>query len=124
MKSSELNRLINGLSTADYFKQLIQQDVLTYYKLMSQKGSTIPLNFYEDEELSLDNNAIKKLLQVVISGKLTNVDLAYVCDCLSLSETIIFSDEKIQDVIYEIADPEINGGFKSNLELKQIIDRL
>ena len=76
----------------------------------------------EDEEITLDNSAIKKLILETLSGRLSNVDLAYVCDCLPLGEKVDYMDEKAKDIIFEISDPEINGGFKSDLELVKFIE--
>ena len=122
MKASDLNLLLHDLSTTDTFKQLIQEEVSSYSKLMEKKGSNIPLIFDEDEEIILDRSAIRKLLVKTSLGKLTNVDLAYICDCLTLSEKVDFKDEKTQNIVFEIADPEINGGYKSNIELRRLIE--
>ncbi len=124
MKLSDLNRLIENLLTGDQFKQLIKKEVSTYCELMPMRGSTIPLIVDEDQEIILDDKAIKKLLEDVIKGKLSNVDLAYICDCISVSENVTLSDEKVENIVFGIADPEINGGFKSDWELQQLIEDL
>ena len=122
MKASDLNLLLHDLSTTDTFKQLIQEEVSSYSKLLEKKGSNIPLIFDEDEEIILDCFAIRKLLVKTSIGKLTNVDLAYICDCLTLSEKVDFKDEKTRNIVFGIADPEINGGYKSNIELRRLIE--
>lgn len=121
MKASDLNNLLNGLSTGDDLKQTVLQEVSLYSELMNKKGSSIPLVFDDDEEVVLDNSAVQKLLQETLSGRLSNVDLAYICDCLTLSEKVDFKGEKVQDIVFEIADPEINGGFKSDSEIQKLI---
>ena len=122
MKASDLNLLLHDLSTTDTFKQLTQEEVSSYSKLMEKKGSNIPLIFDEDEEIILDRSSIRKLLVKTSLGKLTNVDLAYICDCLTLSEKVDFKDEKTRNIVFGIADPEINGGYKSNIELRRLIE--
>ncbi len=111
-----------GVSSSDNLKKIIQEEVSSYSKLLQKKGSTIPLLFNEDEEIILDNSAVKRLLQETLSGRFSNVDLAYICDCLTLGEKVLINDERTKDIIFEIADPEINGGFKSDFELRDIID--
>jgi len=122
MKASDLNQFIMGVSSSDNLKKIIQEEVSSYSKLLQKKGSTIPLLFNEDEEIILDNSAVKRLLQETLSGRFSNVDLAYICDCLTLGEKVLINDERTKDIIFEIADPEINGGFKSDFELRDIID--
>ena len=121
MKASDLNKLFIGLATGDNLKQVIQGEVASYEELM-KRGASIPLIFEEDEKITLDSSAIKKLILETLSGRLSNVDLAYVRDCLTLGEKVDYTDEKAKDIVFEIADPEINGGFKSDLELKTFIE--
>jgi hypothetical protein len=122
MKASELISLINGISTGYNLKPAIQGEVASYAELLKKKGSSIPLIFDEDAEVIIDNSAIQTLLSETLSGRLSNVDLAYICDCLTLGEKVNFPNEKVQDIIFEIADPEINGGFKSDTELEHLIE--
>lgn len=124
MKSSDLNNLFNGLSTGIDLKKVIQEEVTSYGELMKKRGSSIPLILDEDEEITLNISAIVKLMQETLSGRLNNVDLAYICDCLTLGEKVDYTDEKAKDIVFEIADPEINGGFKSDLDLNNFIDFL
>jgi len=52
---------------------------------------------------------------------LTSVELAYICNCLSLGEKVDYADGKSQDILSGIVDPQINGGFKTIRELEQFI---
>jgi hypothetical protein len=67
---------------------------------------------------------MKRLLNETLVGHLTAIHLAYICDCLTLLENITFENDLIQDIIFSIADPEINGGFKNNKDLEEIIKKL
>ena len=69
----------------------------------------------------MENSTVVKLLEETISGNLTNIELAYICDCLTLAENIEFQNEHVQDIIFKVADPEINGGFKTEKELKSLL---
>jgi hypothetical protein len=102
----------------------IQAEVASYSELMKKMGASIPLIFDEDEEITLKSSSITILLQEALSGSLSNVHLAYICDCLTLGQKIDYADEKLQDTIFTIADPEINGGYKTHLELKTLIEGL
>jgi hypothetical protein len=122
MKASDLNKLLNDLSTGDDLKQAIQGEVTSYRELMKKRGASIPLIFNEDEEITLGVSEIKKLVLETLSGRLSSIDLAYICDCLTLGEKVDYINEKAKDIVFAIADPEINGRFNSNLELKQFIE--
>ncbi|HEV7349852.1 hypothetical protein [Telluribacter sp.] len=124
MKSSELNKFLYTGLGGDDFKALIENEAASYGQLMEKVGLRISLIFDEDEELLLNDTSIKKLLQETLSGSLSNVDLAYICDCLTLGERVDYESEEAKNIIFEIADPEINGGYKSDEELKSMINAL
>jgi hypothetical protein len=121
MKSSELNEILHGKLSGKDLRSKIDSEVSSYTKLMEKKGASIPIIFNEDAEIIINQVAIKILLQATIIGHLTNVHLAYICDCLTLGEKVNFENEKVKDLVFEIADPEINGDYKSNSELEVYI---
>jgi len=90
---------------------------------MNKKGSTIDLRFSEDEEITLDKLRFKKLLDFVIAGRLSNIHLAYICDCLTLADKLT-TDDETKDFIFEIADPEINGGYLDKERLTYMVSRI
>lgn len=95
-------------------------EIEDYSKLMTKRGSSIPLYFFEDKELFCMRYFIMTLLDKTIIGELNNVQLAYICDCLTIGEKVSFENESIEDIIFGILDPEINGGYKSIHELTLI----
>jgi len=124
MNSSLINKLIKGqVSGADVQKN-IEMEVDDYLRVMKKVGATINLHFHEDEGILLDTNAVITLLSEVLNGNISSPALAYICDCFTLSERIQFQNELIKDIVFEIADPEINGGYKSKAELKDFLHNL
>jgi hypothetical protein len=123
MTSGQLNRLLDDKFTVDDFKASIADEVENYGQLMNKKGSTIDLRFNEDEEITLDKLKFKKLIDFVIAGRLSNIHLAYICDCLTLADKLT-TDEKTNDLIFEIADPEINGGYKDKKTLTDMVSKI
>lgn len=124
MNTSDLNDTLNGQVSGQALAEKISSDVTQYALLLKKKGSTIPLNFIEDKEIFLSRSSIGKLFGEVLSGNLSNVDLAYICDCLTLGESVFFETENLKDIIFDLADPEINGGFKKTEEIADLLNRL
>ena len=123
MTSRDLNKLLDDKFTVDDFKATIADEVENYGRLMNKKGSTIDLRLYEDEEITLDKPKFKKLLDFVIAGRLSNIHLAYICDCLTLADKLT-TDEETKDLILEISDPEINGGYMDKETLTDMVSRI
>jgi hypothetical protein len=123
MTSGQLNRLLDDNFPVDDFKASIADEVENYGRLMNKKGSTIDLRLYEDEEITLDKLRFKKLLDFVIAGRLSNIHLAYICDCLSLADKLT-TDKKTKELIFEIADPEINGGYVDKKTLADLVSKI
>ena len=124
MKSSQLNALIAGHLTGKSLSGLLVDEVSSYANLSEKRGATIPLRFVEDEDVVINQVGIKRLLQETLIGHLTNIDLAYICDCLTLGDRVEFNTEGLKTLVFEIADPEINGGYKSNAELQSLINNI
>jgi hypothetical protein len=123
MTTRDLNRLLHDKLTVEEFKTLLADEVDNYGRLMNQKGSTIDLRLYENEEITFDKLKFTKLLDLVITGQLSNIHLAYICDCLTLADKLR-TDEKIKSLIFEIADPEINGGYLDKKTLTDMVSKI
>jgi len=123
MTSKQLNKLLDDISTVNDFKASIADEVENYGRLMNKKGSTIDLRLLEDEEITLDKLRFKKLLDFVIAGQLSNIHLAYICDCLSLADKLT-TDKETKQLIFEIADPEINGGYVDKGTLTDMVSKI
>lgn len=121
MNSSELNKFLSGDLSGKELQILIEQEVTNYAELMKMKGASISLNFYEDQEVFINIKSITRLLQETLTENLSNIHLAYICDCITLGEKVHFETEKINDIIFNIADPEVHGGYKSKADLEQTL---
>lgn len=124
MTAKDLNNLLTGRLSPKSFVESIKSEVQNYQHLMSKRGSTIDLILVENEIIEIDTSKLSKLLNLVVDNQLTNVHLAYICDCLSLSDEVCMTDNKIKDIVFRLADPAINGGFVSKQEILELLDNL
>jgi hypothetical protein len=124
MNTSDLDNALNGYSSGQVLAEKISNEVEEYKLLLNKTGSSIPLRFNEDKEIFLSNSSIKKLLKETYEGNLSNVHLAYICDCLTLGERVLFESEVLKEMIFDLADPEINGGFKTPEEIADLLNKL
>ena len=124
MTSSALNLLITGRISGNDFSALLADEITTYGTLIKKMGAGIPLIFNEDEAIAIDHVWLKGLLKEVLTGSLNTMELAYICDCLTLGERVTYSDGKLKDIIFGIADPEINGGFSTISKIEVLINQL
>jgi hypothetical protein len=124
MKTSILKAYFNReISLADFIKS-IEAEVATYKTQMAKTGYTIPLIFHEDDELILSRSSFKVLLEDFVINNTTRVALSYICDCLTLAQKVDFVDEDLKETVFDLADPEINGGYKTQSEIKSIVQNL
>lgn len=121
MTSNDINSFLSAQTNSADLKKLIDADVENYSTMMKKTGSSIHLNYQDDGEINLDAVKLKRLLNETLTGNLSSTHLAYLCDCFTLSEYINYENEEIQDIVFSIADPEINGGYKSAKEIKEIL---
>jgi hypothetical protein len=124
MNTSDLESALNSDSFEQTLADKIHNEVEKYKLLLKKTGSSIPLRFNEDKGIILKYSSIKKLLRATQEGKLSNVHLAYICDCLTLGERVVFESEEVKEIIFDLADPEINGGFKTPEEIAYLLNNL
>ena len=124
MTASELNKFLLQQASSIILSEKISNEVSEYVSLMKNKGSSIPLYFQEDEDIFLSNSSVLILLNETYNGNLSNMHLAYICDCLTIGENVIFENENIKDIIFSLADPEINGGFRTTDEILILINQI
>ena len=124
MNTSDLDNALNTASSTITLGKILSKEVSEYVLLSQKKGASIPIYFNEDKEITISNSSVRKLLSETINGNLSNIHLAYICDCLTLGEKVTFENEEIEDLIFALADPEINGGYKNLEELQNRIDNL
>jgi hypothetical protein len=122
--AKDLNRFLEEKLDVDEFKSLIESQVEIYSEKMEKRGSCIELHLIENEAIVIDNTKMKRLIGLVINGHLSNIHLAYICDCLSLTEDIEFENDAVKGLFFQCVDPEINGGYKSLRDLKAILAQL
>ena len=109
MQISTLNKYFYGLLSFGDFLKIIAPEVDEYRSLMEKGGSTIPLRLSEDEELIISNSNFVKLIQDFINYGGDTVGLSYICDSFTLGEKIEYNSDELLEIVFEIADPEING---------------
>ncbi|AWA30962.1 hypothetical protein HYN48_13230 [Flavobacterium magnum] len=120
MNASTLNKFLKDKSKVSLLKAEIDAEVSEYKKLMEKIGSSISIYFHEDESTFLNTYGLLNLINQTINGYLKDPELNYICDCLTLAENVEFENEKIKEIVFEIADQEIWGNYKSVDELKAI----
>ena len=123
MNSSDLENALNGYSSVQTLADKISKEVEEYKLLLKKVGSSIPLRFNEDKGIFLSNSSIKKLLKETFEGTLSNAHLAYICDCLTLGERVLFESDDLKELIFDLADPEINAGFKTPEEIAYLLNK-
>ena len=123
MKASDLNKLFKGVVDGNELSVLLEAEVNNYHRLLNKKGSTIPLIFQEDEDILINKNALNRLLKETLEARLSNVELAYICDCLTLGERVNYKDEEVKDIVLDLAGPEINGGHRTLDNIRNLFNQ-
>ncbi len=81
-----------------------------------KKGTSVPIYFDPGNmEIVVGAKEATKMCDGFLDGHFSEWDVNYICDALTLSEAISFSDETIREIIESMTDPEING--QINIEI-------
>jgi hypothetical protein len=123
MKASDLAKYLDNQTPGNLFFNSIRTEVLNYNELMKKTGSSIALTFDEDQKTTLGIGHFKKLLQDIQLTQSNPSYLSYICDCLTLGENVEYDDDKIEDLIWTLSDPEINRK-STAAEIQKLLDAL
>lgn len=72
-------------------------------------GGSVSITLEEDYEIIFTEIYAVKMLNDYIDGVFKDYQLSYLCDCLLLSEKVIFTSKVVEESVEEMTDFEING---------------
>lgn len=109
VKASNLNLYFSNSISVEYFFESIKTETEDYMILMAKTGSSIPLNFNEDQAVLIDSDNLRKLIIDITNNNFDLRVLGYICDCLTLGVYVEFLNPMVKEITFDLADPEINS---------------
>lgn len=107
MLLSHINRFFNKNISLEQFKKEVELEIFEYKKGLEKKGSSTPIFLKEDiQSLLVKEEDVTFLCELFILGKLDKWQLNYIAEALLLSERIEFENNKIEDALLALSDPE------------------
>ena len=116
MKLSLLKAFLKHDISANQISEEIKNVIGDYKKLLSKKGSTIPIKVTEDIEFSINKQDVIVLCQAFLDQLLEEYEVNYLVDVLQLSENVNFESEELFDYVSILTDPKVNGELKNNID--------
>ncbi|HEY6436106.1 MAG TPA: hypothetical protein VIY47_05925 [Ignavibacteriaceae bacterium] len=109
MKLSLFHKLFKNEISIAIFKGMIQSEVEEYSKKLKTKGTSLTINVDEDCSLYFSKNDFLKLCEYYLNNKLTDSEVYYIADCLTLTESVSFEGQELLELLEGMTDPESNG---------------
>jgi hypothetical protein len=109
MKLSLLKDFFCNHISAKQLSENIKSEISEFEKALKIKGGSAPIYIIEDVQLPVGKKDILVLCQSYIDDTLTEIEVNYIVDALSLSENVSFESEDLFDVVVTMTDPEVNG---------------
>ena len=125
MKMEHLAAYLQGAYDLRKLKREIAAEVQTTTQRSRQEGGPVPRRVEEvfGETYAIGPNEVRCLCIAFIEGELDPGELAYISDALQLSESFIWLQEDLFDMVFEMSDPDINGPF-TVASAEVMLDRL
>jgi hypothetical protein len=95
MLLSHIKQLLDHTISIDSFREAIKPEIDAYKESYRQKEVTIPVHLKEDIYYLFTNTAFETLQQLHLTGDLTEYEVSYICDALSLSEMTIYDNDML-----------------------------
>lgn len=116
-----IDYFMNNIS-CDAMTQEISEEVATYSKSRIDKGGSTQLYVdVEGCELRLKIDDIAKLCRDYLNEQINNETLQYIAEVLEQSEAVEIESKDVEDIVYVLANPEIN--YPLNKELVSVIEK-
>ena len=109
MKLSLFQKLLKNEISVTRFKSSIQSEVEEYSKKLRTQGTSVIINVDEDCSIYFAKNDLLRLCEYYLNNNLTDSEVHYITDCLTLSESVSFESQKLIEFLEEMTDPELNG---------------
>jgi hypothetical protein len=109
MKLSLLHKLLKNELGIDFFKSQIESEMEEYTQKLKSKARSIPIYIEDDLSWYFVTSDLIQLCQYYLDNHLSAVDVYYLADCLTLSESVSFESEELREFVEEMTDPVING---------------
>jgi len=124
MKQTDLCKYLNNEIAFNELREGISQELEEYEEQSNIVGSSVPINVeIQNKDCLLSFIQLHKLLTDFVSGEIGLIELQYISDCIQLSENIFVENHVMNDWIFEMSDPEINGEFTKE-RAKEIIEKI
>lgn len=106
--------LVGKLPPAD-LKELTGDRVSEFKKALSKKGASAPIQMETEGELFIvDNDQVLRLCDDYLQDRLTGIDVDYLASALELSEDFVFASKVVEEAVFLLTDPVVNGPLSKN----------
>ena len=124
MNLHSLASFLDGKTSAELISKEIDSEVENYRKGFAKKGSSLPIYVTGDDfNFSLKPEHIQLLCNSYSKGFFNEWHLSYISNALDLSSSFLPVNERVEEAIFKMADPEVNSLLTPEV-IKQICETL
>lgn len=110
MDLQNLEKFFLDRISVDEIVNEINSEVESFRIARLKKGSSSPV-FGRNEKFyfRVRRKDIRKLCDMYLQGKFDEWHLEYLCNLIEMSDAFSFDEDEIEDALFELSSPEING---------------
>ncbi len=119
MHVSLLARFLEGQATVVEVKRVIAVPMAAYRENLRKVGSSRPIVIDRDERIfQIEARHVKRLCEEYLCGNLDEIEVDYLATAIQLIPELSYASEAVEDAIFLISDPEVNGPLSKSLVLE------
>jgi len=122
--SSDLHKYLVGEMHPADLKVRIGDRVSEFKKALSKIGASAPIQIETEGELFIvGKDQLLRLCDEYLQGNLTEFEIYYLASALELSADFIFASKIVEESVFLLANPDINGALTSDhaQEIKHMV---
>jgi len=109
MRVESLEQFFKGEITAQQLVSEISDEVKEHIKLLQKKGASAPVYVYGKGPVKITSKDVLKLCDTFSSKELQEAYINYIVDAILLSEEFKIENENIEECLFLLSDPVVNG---------------
>lgn len=109
MNLRHLADFFRGKTSAEYILNEIAPEVENFRNGFGKKGSSLPVYVTEDDfNFILEPEHVKLLCNMYLKGSFSEWHIQYISNLIELAASFSSINERVEEAIFQMADPEIN----------------
>jgi len=113
MKISDIFKILENSSEVNKFIEKYSNEFINYGNKLNKKGASTPIRVDDDFSFIFNKKHLINICQYFLTDNLTELQINYIVDCLTLSDSVSFENEELRELLEALTDIFLSHALRS-----------